>query len=682
MRIIVALLIFTGLSAKADIDNIIAQSNRTVWVKGWTVGSQSSPTWSSVNVSNVHFHGADTNGVTNAATVLDTVADNMPAFGVMYLPNGVYALSNSWTIDRNDIRIVGESTNAVIALLGGTPGPTITIGHDLIGTSQADYFFATNVNKGDTNISLYYNTNLFGTVIAPGDTFQLSGLIDIPTNASPHWSFYGTTSWSNMQYDFLYENVCVHTVSGTNITIKAPTRFPWTNSVRLRGMGLMDARSQFNVKTNVEFSNITITTTNGGRNSQPAFMLKLSMLRDCVVSNVNVWYSENYNVSMADCLNVTIEHCDIGLGQDGDVFVSNHAGLLSVNSTGILVENTIFRSTFPPWEWNNAYTGCAAFGNYFPSNFTSVGFWDHGPHPLMNLWEQNDVEDMAIKFDGYFGSISHQTIFRNRFWFHDAKRWTTHHQIVGNVIGQSFNTTYTFDDLFQRGLPNIGNTSFYGDAPPAAWNWPGPGMDGSAGGMTNVGVVLTATVSAATIAGDFAHFGTGSSYPLVFQDVNNTNEYFWLSSIAAPATAMTPAISSLPNVYPLTVSSTDMTMSRSIVTSNGWKVYMGGPGAFQSRQYSDLTNCVVHGNLLYTNVGGTLQWDPGIADHDLPDSILYASGVPAWWGTNRWPAIDSEGSPFVTPIPAYDRYHGIEPPPPGPGAPTVGGGISRIILSR
>lgn len=63
-----------------------------------------------------------------------------------------------------------------------------------------------------------------------------------------------------------------------------------------------------------------------------------------------------------------------------------------------------------------------------------------------------------------------------------------------------------------------------------------------------------------------------------------------------------------------------------------------------------------HGNLDRYN--DAVNWDAGIADHDLPAS-LWLTNKPSWWGNARWPAIDPTNSTPVSAIPAQLRYEGV-----------------------
>jgi hypothetical protein len=113
---------------------------------------------------------------------------------------------------------------------------------------------------------------------------------------------------------------------------------------------------------------------------------------------------------------------------------------------------------------------------------------NHGPHDMMNLWEGNVAEQLTS--DGYFGSSSHGTVFRNHLWGRNPRfgiswnaislnRWAYFYNVVGNVLGVADPrpTTYQFADvadcsaglgIYRLGYPNMGNcdlTSYDGASP-------------------------------------------------------------------------------------------------------------------------------------------------------------------------------------------------------------------------
>jgi hypothetical protein len=619
MAITVAILWLSAIALFAA-DPIIASSNRIEWVKGVTVGSQYDFGSSLLTtVSNVVTHGADNTGATDCTSVIQTVFNN--SSGRIYFPNGVYRVTSGLTFNVNGARIIGESTNAVIHLAGGS----ITVGVDALAISQAALIYSPGIPKGVTNISVFRATNDFGDTVSAGDSFYLGDLIQ----GRSDWPIIFASDYTNSGYDSFVEHVVVHSVSGTNLTLKSPTRFDWTNAPRLRSTSYFGS-SSLRMKTNVVMANLTITNSAASL----SYMVKMSMLRDSIITNCNIWHTRNYNLFVADCAYTTVSFCDIGWSLD-DAFLSNHGALLDSLNSGLLVEHTIFQPQFPQHEWNPGL-GNAYFGNFFVTNKFLLGPDAHNSHPMMHLFEANIGLGSAWKADGYFGSVSHHTIWRNAFWFLDLKRWTTHLNIVGNIIGDPYNTTYTYEQLLSTGYPNIGNNGYIGTAPPAAWNYPGPSLYG---GETNIGWLVTNTVTDTNILwGNYANMVVGK--PVVFQDNVNTQILHW------------------PRVTVSAVTSSNITFSTNLNATEGWRMFMGGTEAFQSRQLSDISNCVVHMNRFLTNAGGVIVTNANIAEHTVSNSLLYPSGAPSEWVAAglQWPGVNYETGTFTNLAAA--KYYG------------------------
>ncbi len=104
---------------------------------------------------------------------------------------------------------------------------------------------------------------------------------------------------------------------------------------------------------------------------------------------------------------------------------------------------------------------------------------NHGPHNLLNLVEGNVGQ--SIQSDGYFGSASHCTFFRNYMsgaypsivqWPHAVRmdKWSYYMSFVGNVLGkaglgQIYTTTTsgyspTTNVIWVLGFPNVGNPNY------------------------------------------------------------------------------------------------------------------------------------------------------------------------------------------------------------------------------
>src|SRR5262249_43333723 len=151
----------------------------------------------------------------------------------------------------------------------------------------------------------------------------------------------------------------------------------------------------------------------------------------------------------------------------------NHEGMDFTQSSWNLVEDNIFNEGgAPPVVFGDGTGQC--LGNVIAYNYftnTSAGFWDisvnHGPHNMLNLAEGNVLH--WYKDDGYFGSSSHNTLFRNRIdWQVTLKHFSNYYNVVGNVLGTTgINVGYETEvsdywniglsPVYELGFPNIGN---------------------------------------------------------------------------------------------------------------------------------------------------------------------------------------------------------------------------------
>ena len=102
--------------------------------------------------------------------------------------------------------------------------------------------------------------------------------------------------------------------------------------------------------------------------------------------------------------------------------------------------------------------------NYAFLNSTT-GYYDislnHGPHNMLNLVEGNVIEN--YRDDGYFGSCSHNTLFRNRISDSlELKHFSNYYSVVGNVLAISgYQTSYEATEegpntipFYELGWPN------------------------------------------------------------------------------------------------------------------------------------------------------------------------------------------------------------------------------------
>ena len=205
----------------------------------------------------------------------------------------------------------------------------------------------------------------------------------------------------------------------------------------------------------------------------------------CWIKNVTVQYVQNRQITLDQCLQCEVRGCYTAWGRATKT-QHNCSAFLFTLSSSCLIEDNIFAHQYALIEVDGGSSG-----NVFAYNLchdsragdligASIDV-NHDPHNSMNLYEGN----VAAKFqcDGYWGSASHDTAFRN--WFHGTNdksdrfgicvylnRFTRHYSIVGNILGRkgyawlydNAENGFGYDQrfIYVFGMPNMGNGGFSG----------------------------------------------------------------------------------------------------------------------------------------------------------------------------------------------------------------------------
>jgi len=650
--------------------DVIQSSNRIDWIPGVTLGvrQQYAERTNIIDVSSPPY-SADKTGATLSTTNIQGAIDAAPANSVIFFPAGNY-LTKTLYVQRSDITLRGELTlsNTPAASLIGFTNETPSILNIGFGENHGAYFTITNgATKGSTNLTIDASTSGVQGGIAAGDLVYISE----DNGWDPEMNVISTGNYNHM----LGQHAVVSTVSGGAITIRSPLVHTFTRNPKIKILG-------FRGRSGVGLENLKLTGTNELDNtvSSAQNLLNVTMVYDSWIRNCEFLFAKNYNVTMVSVANVEISHSKLHRSNGTG---SNHAGLLFGASSCYIFDNILVDGLQPAIECNSG-SGSAFFGNFISNNVLGINF--HGAHPYMNLWEANVCKDVII--DGYFGSVSRQTFFRNHF---DAtyttmtfRRWTTFIQLVGNVLGVANNTyPYYINEvdstdagIFSWGKPNIGNPNYVGTNPPVPWNYPGgtlhiyngPEWPNGAFVFTNAPAYATNRIDMSMGLGTLTNLPNpyGSFYPIIFQDGTDTNKY-WPVSDELLTTIANADSGGGANGYPA-ITNGYVELNQSIWFTNGWRIFVSGQFNYQQLQQSNRFTHTIHGNWDYfhTNV----IWDSGIADTNLPVSLVSAS-TPSWWGTLAYPAVGPDLTPMRSTIPAESRYFGIEYEGPNTNPPTM-----------
>lgn len=262
------------------------------------------------------------------------------------------------------------------------------------------------------------------------------------------------------------------------------------------------------------FPALAILMTNETRvASYPAYLLEMSGVEDLTINLTNsttrgVMFWQTYNcwakgveivgsderqTYMYSAVNCEVRDCFM---RDSRSLGASHQGIdLYRDSCWNLIENNSLSDggSICIGDWKGGCVGNVVGYNFstrtrFSSGVASTSYKaSHGPHCSHNLFEGN-VGQM-FQSDGYYGSASHNTIFRN--WFTgvypagmtlarciDLSRWSYYFNVAGNVLGAA-GTSYLLSTeelnydgvtplIYRLGYPNMGNTTYDGTNPPSS----------------------------------------------------------------------------------------------------------------------------------------------------------------------------------------------------------------------
>ena len=592
----------------------------------------------SINVTQAPYN-ADKTGAADATAAIQAALNAAGSNDVVYFPDGNYLIEGSLHLYTSYVTLRGDTNSTLIGV--GSAGAMLNIGHSGDLNGQVTDYISAGATNGSTTITLTAAPSF-----AVGDLIGLAqGDATLGTSTFP---IINVHQWN---YNIQQEEI-VTAISGDVVTVSDPIVWNFTNApVVMAAVG--------GVTHGVGLENLIFKTTNAATGGKGSYGDTIQMF-DCYdtwVTNCSVLYSYSYAWSLYYSSHLTIFDNAIrfsqGSGQD-------HSGLLTANVSGCLIANNIIADGLQPGiEFDQGTVGNVFFGNFLTNNIIDVD--NHAPHPLMNLWEENMFSGY-FEMDGYFGSSSHQTLLRNSVGSTYIplvfKRWATHMNVVGNVLGSPAGSYPQYTStainpigamIIQSGYPNIGNNAYVPTTAAVAWNFPlSSGSAGDNSGLIYSSPIFTFTNSqgpTSNLIGNFSAINgmmatlANSVYTFQIQDNNNTNLYYPTNGTPLSATSAG--------------TSTKLALNQSVTVKAGMTLYVSGQNAYQQLQSSNILTDTINGNYDYFH--NAVTWNNGVVQA-IPTSLLYTNGAPAWWGTNRWPAIDPLSSPVVTMIPAEYLY--------------------------
>lgn len=699
MKYIFALFLTITLACRAA-DWTLPAANQGWWTPGTAEGtpgvgvpggiaqylaggaSDRATTGTVINV--VTAHGADSTGAADCQAAVAAALTAASGPTVIYFPAGTYRLDTGWLYSnyKDDITIRGAGVGVTnfIASSSGTqmftfssPGSSDTNEQTITGTKT----------KGTATLAIAnttgYTEGRHAVVRYENETDNAR----IQAGAAPFWHSIGSP------FGRAYTVKIISVVDSTSVTVDPPLPGDGTNLVTKIGLYPAD-----NKTSRWGFEDFTVTFDAA---QHPVAFINFDSSEYCWVHNVQFlnWSKTSSSGSCVTDFNSyrsEIRKCyfEIATGASSDGGIGSGA-----SSSSLYIDN-IFTGT-----WDNArYDNGNACNSVFAYNYVQAGQGSvfHNFHPSLNLIEGNVMP--GHQSDGYHGSSSHNTIFRN--WTPGSfgaiiNRFKRNYVIAGNVMGTSGTTT----GIISWGNPNIGNGAADGFAGPTGLSnqvgqldYAQPGY-GVGSGSFNTYVIQSGDVSAGDFWRDWKISATLTTRTSATEGVFavSNGQFYTGTSATSGGSLLVYARASDGTIYNFNGTVTNVAGANVTISFGGGTlpaaastVYLFmGPSGWQERDLDVQSSSTVTENYMALAAGGGSVAN-GTADV-LPSSLVY-SAQPAWWTdggfAGTWPPVSPDAPSFsASIIPAGYRFTNDPPPDPAPtlSNATIGTSGTTITFS-
>jgi len=464
------LALWVSCSSGGTAGEVIPGERKVDWTPGVTVGVPGGiPTDRThlIDVTKSPYH-ADNAGATDAQKAIQAAVDAASKGDVVYLPAGSYELASGLSLRKSGITIRGAGSKTLVRCVGKS-------GFAYVG-ANSDYQW--NWPKGGNTITAGLSKGSTRIAVPDTSAFPVGHIVRISVANDPTLPVVSVLGFPNLRGQMTR----VTGKDDTTLAIFPPLYGDYGGGKLPARVNAARAQGNF---TGIEDMTIDCKQTTG------AYAIWLEQCYGSWVKNVKCRFARAYHIFLYDCLNCEVRHCWLDeLNHTGP----NGAGLLVEKSSACLVEDNIVYKAFPHIEVNHGSSGNVFAYNFCENNYTfgimgcSIDC-NHGAHNAYDLYEGNIAS--VFQCDGYHGSASEITVFRN--WFHatcdtsepktdqfgrciSLNRFSRNISVVGNILGRT-GLAYVYDNgdqgtsyarryIYNLGLPNMGNGGFRGYAPP------------------------------------------------------------------------------------------------------------------------------------------------------------------------------------------------------------------------
>lgn len=432
-------------------------------------------------------YNVDSTGATDAVGGINAALAACPSGKYVYLPTGVYLLASGpivWpstlTGTRDHIVLRGDGVGTV--LLDTQAAGAVQIGTDTTTFTPTTTPIVSVLSIGQTTVTVSDSSKfVVGQLVVIDQDNDNTGIGTPNDHGMP----------DGKATRLMRQTVQITGKSGNAITFSPGSYWNWSLSLNpaMSDMGYTGASGNFKI-TYCGLENVLIDRT---RATGIAPSVAVVEAFGCWVMGVTARMSPSDHIYCRDSLECTITGCRIDNSQ-------THTGsggvVLYRRCCGFLVYDNIFHQLSPAVSVSSGSCGNVISYNYSRDNMTDSGLQgpafnaNHGGHTAMNLFEGN--VGGQFQADGYFGSSSKTTLYRNNFTGIDEDtglianskcidlcRWNTDYAITANVLGtqaittsyeqsQGTNFNYSTAVVYRLGYPNPSDNTTDGTKIPPA----------------------------------------------------------------------------------------------------------------------------------------------------------------------------------------------------------------------
>jgi len=400
--------------------------------------------------------GADPTGVIDCSAIVQNAINNCPADQVVYIPEGRFRVGTAVHLgNNNSSRTLRGAGMGRTILFSANNNPIFTVGDTTWPPPDKNERNWVPVISGATKGS---NT----ITVASTTAFVIGAPLAIAPNVLPSWAHNlggFPDTWRSMRVYFK-----IRSKTSTTVTFDPPCPFDFSG---MSPVALVDSTA---FVQGVGIESLTLDMSNSTANMP----IWIQQAWGCWAKEVEIRGAYSRQMRWD-----TVVRCEVRGCYTHDVQGSgpNHEGIeFNLASWNLIEDNICNNGGAPPIMLEDGINpaSCNVIGYNYVTN-TASGFWDisfnHGSGSVLNLAEGNVIQD--FEDDGYYGSSSYNTLFRNRIQGQvRLKHFSNYYNIVGNVLGDTWANRYEADvanywnsgikPVYELGFPNIGNVSYTG----------------------------------------------------------------------------------------------------------------------------------------------------------------------------------------------------------------------------